>query len=85
MIDNVVGWIVAAAPEPTLILRESTFFKDFHVLVKVHIFWEGHKILRNLYRRFDRYCIGQIYGGYFVAFSEYMILTIQLKGFGDST
>ena len=29
---------------------------------KVHIFWEGHKILRNLHRRFDRYYIGQIYG-----------------------
>ena len=25
---------------------------------KVHIFWEGHKILRNLHRRFDRYYIG---------------------------
>ena len=24
---------------------------------KVHIFWEGHKILRNLHRRFDRYYI----------------------------
>ena len=22
---------------------------------KVHIFWEGHKILQNLHRRFDRY------------------------------
>ena len=32
---------------------------------KVHIFWEGHKILRNLHRRFDRYYIGQIYSGDF--------------------
>ena len=32
---------------------------------KVHIFWEGHKILRNLHRRFDRYYIGQIYNGDF--------------------
>ena len=24
--------------------------------VKVHIFWEGHKILRNLHRRFDQCC-----------------------------
>ena len=32
---------------------------------KVHIFWEGHKILRNLHDRFDRYYIGQIYGGDF--------------------
>ena len=42
---------------------------------KVHIFWEGHKILQNLHRRFDHYYIGQIYGGdleKFVAFSEYM-------------
>ena len=23
--------------------------------IKVHIFWEGHKILRNLHRRFDHY------------------------------
>ena len=32
---------------------------------KVHIFWEGHKILRNLHCRFDRYYIGKIYGGDF--------------------
>ena len=32
---------------------------------KVHIFREGHKILRNLHRRFDRYYIGQIYSGDF--------------------
>ena len=32
---------------------------------KVHIFWEGHKILRNLHRRFDHYYIGQIYCGDF--------------------
>ena len=27
---------------------------------KVHIFWEGHKILPNLHCRFDGYYIGQI-------------------------
>ena len=27
---------------------------------KVHIFWGGHKILRNLHRRFDWHYIGQI-------------------------
>ena len=27
---------------------------------KLHIFWEGHKILLNLHRRFDWYYIGQI-------------------------
>ena len=32
---------------------------------KVHIFWEGHKILQNFHRRFDHYFIGQIYGGDF--------------------
>ena len=32
---------------------------------KVHIFWEGHKILQNLHRRFYRYYIGQIYGADF--------------------
>ena len=44
---------------------------------KVHIFWEGHTIMWNLYHRFDRYYIGQIYGGdftKFVAFSEYLIV-----------
>ena len=41
---------------------------------KVHIFWEGRKILQNLYCRFDRYYIGQIYEipQKFVAFSDYM-------------
>ena len=28
-----------------------------HTSIKVDIFWEGHKILRNLHRRFDRYYI----------------------------
>ena len=32
---------------------------------KVHIFWEGHKILRNLHQLFDWKCIRQIIGGYF--------------------
>ena len=35
---------------------------------KVHIFWESHKILRNLHRRFDWHYIGQIYGGGFANF-----------------
>ena len=35
---------------------------------KVHIFWEGHKIMRNLHRRFDWHCIGQIYDGDFAKF-----------------
>ena len=32
---------------------------------KVYIFWEGHKVLRNLHHRFDLYYIGQIYSGDF--------------------
>ena len=35
---------------------------------KVHIFWEGHKILRNLHRRFVLCSNGQIYGGDFAKF-----------------
>ena len=35
---------------------------------KVHIFWEGHKSLRNLHRRFDWHYIGQIYDGDFTKF-----------------
>ena len=35
---------------------------------KVHIFWEDHKILRNPFRWFDCYTIGQIYGKYFAKF-----------------
>ena len=30
---------------------------------KVHIFWEGHKVLRNLHQLFDGQYIGQIIGG----------------------
>ena len=29
--------------------------------IEVHLQWEGHKILQNLHRRFDRYYMGQIY------------------------
>ena len=35
---------------------------------KVHIFWEGHKILRNLHQLFDWPYIGQIIGGDFAKF-----------------
>ena len=38
---------------------------DFHFLLQVYIFWEGHKILRNLNCRFDWHYTGQIYGGGF--------------------
>ena len=46
-----------------------------HNLCKVHIFWEGHKILWNLNLVFDWHYIGKKQGGDFakcVAFSGYM-------------
>ena len=49
-------------------------------MTKVHIFWEGHKILQNLHHRFDRYNM-EIHGytveisQKFEAFSEYMNFT----------
>ena len=33
--------------------------KNKKIDFKVHIFWEGHKILRNLYLTFDWHYIGQ--------------------------
>ena len=37
-------------------------FQSLHsVDVKVHVFWEGHKILRNLHRRFEWHYIAQTY------------------------
>ena len=41
------------------------------VNTKVHIFWEGHKILRNLPLTFDYSTFSQELGEDFVAFSEY--------------
>ena len=35
---------------------------------KVHIFWEGHKILRNLHQSFYWQYVGQIIGGDFAKF-----------------
>ena len=34
-------------------------FLSFDFIGKVHIFWEGHKILRNLHLTFDLHYIGQ--------------------------
>ena len=37
-------------------LLESISNLDFRLdIFKVHVFWEGHKILQNLHRIFDRY------------------------------
>ena len=38
--------------------------------IKVHIFWEGHKILRNLHRRIVLCSASQIYGGDFAKFCD---------------
>ena len=37
-------------------------------ILKVHIFWEGHKFLQNLQQLFDWQYIGQIIGGVFANF-----------------
>ena len=39
---------------------------------KYHIFWEGHKILRNLHYRFVLCSKGQIYGGDFAKFCVFL-------------
>ena len=54
---------------------------------KVHIFWEGHIILRNLHLTFDWHFIGQNYGEdfeSFVAFSEYMNFMKNIFTIADS-
>ena len=43
-------------------------FGNIMLFIKVHIFWEGHKILWNLHRRFVLYSNGQIYSGDFAKF-----------------
>ena len=51
----------------TFISYVCIFF--FLYICKVHIFWEGHKILRNLHQLFDwQYIVGQIIGGDFAKF-----------------
>ena len=40
--------------------------------IRVHNFWEGHKILENLHQLFDWQYVEQKIGGDFVVFSEYM-------------
>ena len=46
----------------TITPQTGTVTQKTEKIGKVHMFREGHKILRNLHRRFDRYYIGQIYG-----------------------
>ena len=42
--------------------------KTSYEFFKVHIFWEGHKILRNLHQLFVLCTASQIIGGYFAKF-----------------
>ena len=42
---------------------------------KVHIFWKGHKNLRNLHSRFDWHYIGKIYSGDFATFCGLLRIT----------
>ena len=56
-----------------LVFLHLTFVSSYDNIAKfwpckVHIFWEGHKILQNLHSRFDWQYIGQIYGGDFAKF-----------------
>ena len=45
-----------------LIFWKKQWHHKFILKFKVHIFWEGHKILRNLQQLFDWQYIGQIIG-----------------------
>ena len=63
-------------------LNRSWFIRIY--ILKVHIFWEGHKILRNFHRKFDWHDIEQIYSGdfsqNFVTFLEYRISANSFRG-----
>ena len=50
----------------------QNFLLTFNWVFKVHIFWEGHKIFRNLHLPFDWHYIGHKISQIFVALSEYM-------------
>ena len=57
-------------------LKSNNLGRD-HIYISVHIFWEGHKILRNLHLNFVLCSIVPVkskvkISQYFVAFSEYM-------------
>ena len=38
---------------------QNTMYIEFHLSIKVHIFWKGHKILQNLHLTFDCVYCGQ--------------------------
>ena len=53
------------------VFRKATKIDEMFIVdltLKVHIFWEGHKILQNLHQSFDWQYIGQIIGGDFAKF-----------------
>ena len=54
---------------------------SFYLRIKVHIFWEGHKILRNLHLTFDLHYVHRTivrwrFRKFFLAFSECMNFTL---------
>ena len=58
------------------------FSYDYSIPFKVHIFWEGHKILRNLYCSLGLSCVVTVKSTVeilqnFVTFSKYMNFTIE--------
>ena len=61
---------------------DSQWLKNWKyvTLLKVHIFWEGHKILRNLHRRFVLCSASQIYGGGFAKFCGNLRIYELYKG-----
>ena len=63
-----LNWAHFLFPSKFLSITESKYFKKFaenfiigkqSFDIKVHVFWEGHKILRNLHITFDWHYIGQ--------------------------
>ena len=56
-------YLMAIYRESTQYLNSWWAFKlQWYFFVKVHIFWEGHKILQNLHQLFDWQYIGQTIG-----------------------
>ena len=62
--------------------KKVTKFSDprSSACLKVHIFWEGHKILRNLHRKFVLCGASQIYGGDFAKFCGLLRIYEIYKG-----
>ena len=65
---NKISYTIAFLYSYLFFMHTNIFTGRKCVYCKVHIFWEGRKCLWNLHRRFDRYNIGQIYGGDFAKF-----------------